>query len=345
MLKDLNENKSHLPTTPTYIPKQKKNFWQRLPYYMPWMVGTFGLSLLILLLSHGYPNKNLKKPNAPIASPNVPIFIQAAQPPQLKNDPIPATIISVLPSFHLVKEQEENHPSVIQPIPVLQNVSHSENELNLPFEEFPTEEVGTPAEVNKIYSRLTPQEWRDEQLNKALDAIEQGNNSSAIRILDFLLYKFPYSVEGRESLAAIYISQNALNEAMRVVDEGLYLIPHSVRLNTMKARLLFEQDQVEEALGILDQFKPDIYKEPDFYGLRAAILQTVGRIAEAGSIYKILVEIESSNGQYWLGYGITLENKHKINQAVDAYKRVTECFDIEPSVRDYAEKRLKHLQG
>lgn len=84
---------------------------------------------------------------------------------------------------------------------------------------------------------------------------------------------------------------------------------------------------------------------PDFYGTLAAALQSVGRVLEAGSLYRSLIQVDPNDGRYWLGYAIALEHNNKANQAIAAYIRASQNPDSEPTVRDYAENRLKILQG
>jgi MSHA biogenesis protein MshN len=340
MLKDLNEINSKPAVEPIIIPPSNISFLQTVPIYLPWIIGTIAISLVILLVLHGFAAKQLptvKGPKINKHTTTVPVKISLNN--KFKQEPL----VSFLPPIFLTSylKYESSLPAISSQV-FGQTVSISGfPDIDLT----PPDSSSNSAGVNKVFARLTPQEWHEEQLNKALDFIEKGDESAAIRTLDFLLFKFPHSVEARESLAAIYISQNATKEAMRIVDEGLYLIPNSITLNTMKARMLFEEDQVSEALSILEQFNPNIKKDPDFFGLRAAVLQAVGRESEAGSLYKLLVELEPTNGQYWLGFGIALENKKSTQQAVVAYRKAIECFDVDPSVRAYAENRIKTLQG
>ena len=201
------------------------------------------------------------------------------------------------------------------------------------------------ASINKKMANLTPEEWHDEQLNKALEAMQDGADERAITLLELILTQFPASIEARENLAAIYISYEELDKADQILDEGMKYEPHNLRLTTMKSRILVAQGKHEAALKLLEQFKPDINKAPDYYGLLAAIFEALGRMNEAGSLYQTLVKIEPSNGQYWLGFGMALENKQARQQAIDAYKRASQSDNIQPSVRYYAEDRLKILQG
>lgn len=199
--------------------------------------------------------------------------------------------------------------------------------------------------VNKVYSPVTLEEWHDAQLNKAIKAIEDGFDERAVEILEAILIKMPNAVDVRENLASLYLSSGDYISTTRIVSEGLKYAPADAALITIKARLLLDQGKAEDAIKLLSGFRPDLSSYPDFYGTLAAALQSEGRVMEAGSLYKALIQIDPDNGQYWLGYGISLEHNHKSNQAIEAYTKAIQKPESDQFVRSYAENRLKTLQG
>ncbi|MDP3704847.1 MAG: tetratricopeptide repeat protein [Legionellaceae bacterium] len=199
--------------------------------------------------------------------------------------------------------------------------------------------------ANKDMVHFTQADWHDEHINKALEAIQDGDNQRAIELLSTILTKFPASIEARENLAALYFSHGELASAFEILDDGLKLQPHNLRLIILKSRLLVEQGHQREALTLLEPFNPDINTTPEYYAILAAIFESLGRTTEAGSIYQTLIKLDPANGQYWLGLGIAFENKHSNQQAIEAYQRASQSDTSQPSVRSYAENRLKTLQG
>ena len=140
--------------------------------------------------------------------------------------------------------------------------------------------------------------WSDEQLNNALEAIQDGNDPRAMDLLEQVLTRIPASVEARENLAALYLSHSELARAYDLLDEGLKLDPHNLRLTIMKCRLLIEEGQQREALALLEKFNPDINKVPEYYAMMAAIFEALNRMNEAGSIYQALIKVDPAKGQY-----------------------------------------------
>lgn len=201
------------------------------------------------------------------------------------------------------------------------------------------------AAVNKVYAKQSLQAWHDTQMSKAMQAIEEGDNERALVLLEAILVKLPQSVDARENLASLYLSQDDRAKASELINDGLNFVPHAIPLLTLKARLLLDAGQSEQALKLLLPYRPKIADEPDFYAMLATALEAEGRIREAGSVYKSLLALDPTNAQYWLGYAIALEYDHEINQAMDAYAHVGNSPDVDPAVRAYAEHRLKNMKG
>ncbi len=360
MLKDLNESKGHGKAELSFITREDPAFFSKVSKYVPWVLAIFIVSLIVVLIVHAI-NLSRQKPDvvemaistsSRIASVAVAdtrlsdllIISRALAKATTNSLQQNMSLASLNPKQNPINLPTELLPSRLVPIPMLRVATNT----SLEFEGGDVGVSGEPVQqaiMNKVFSALNGKELHDDLLDKALLAIEAGDDPEAIRLLEHLLTKFPTSIDARESLAALFLARSELSEAMNTLDEGIRLVPSSLILTAMKARLLIEQDNGREALRLLRRFNPDISVEPDFYGLMAAALQALGRAGEAGSLYKSLVEVEPSNGQYWLGYGIALEYKQAIQQAIAAYKHATQSYEVEPSVRAYAENRLKILQG
>lgn len=199
--------------------------------------------------------------------------------------------------------------------------------------------------VHKVYSPQTLDEWHDAQLTKALAAIDQGFDEEAKRVFQNILVKIPGATDAIENLASLYLADGDYTHAREILNKGLESAPVNAALITMKARLFLDQNNAKNAIKLLSSHHPSITDYPDFYATLAAAFQMEGRVLEAGSIYKSLLQVDPNNGQYWLGYAISLELHNKSHQAIEAYTRATQDPGTEISVREYAEDRLKTLQG
>jgi len=305
MLNDLNNRAPHRPDV-VLIPRVKRH-WTKLA--VPIILGlafVATLGITVVLL------RPLLHHDAPMVSSLVPVA-----------------------SVPLVSLQEE--------APVEHDLLES-HILPLVLEDTNTSSASSMNEA-MVKQNLSLDNKHEEQLNDALDAIEDGNDPRAVDVLTQLLRDFPDSVDGRENLAGLYLEHGKIREANAVLDEGLARDSHNLRLVIVKSHVLVEQAHHREALKLLEPFNPDMTKHPDYYAVLAAIFNALGRTNEAGSLYQALLRMDPSNGQYYLGLGIALEQKHSIQQAIEAYKQASQSDGIQPAVRMYAENRLNVLQG
>lgn len=352
MLKDLDSKALHRPAN-VLIPSLNRNWVKKkLPDLLTWLAIIVMISCVMYTIIykswHAEPGVSMPKPK--------PVTIEAADKSSVDlnratRSPDPAILnnaqtVPTTTDRYLNSQQPLDTPSISEEESALNMLTPEPEELELMNKQITYDTLdGVPTPVTKKMTRLTPDEWHDEHLNKAMQALEQEDDQGAVDHLTLILTQFPASIEARENLAAIYLAQSNVSRANDILNEGLKFTPHNLRLTTMKSRVLVEQGQHREALALLEQFKPDINKAPDYYGLLAAIFETLGRTNEAGSLYQTLVKIDLSNGQYWLGFGIALEKKHSRQQAIDAYIRASQSENSQPMVRSYAEDRLKVLQG
>ena len=308
MLKDLDQNKKGNKQS-LFVTNSSQMLSFSFPTVSLWVL--FPIIMGIVFLSIFY---FMRLNHFPIAN-------TTTAPPSVKTTPMLKSYVAATPEF--------SFPSYIATLP-----NHPWVAIEAP-----------PPTITKIFSQLSGREWHDEQLNLALESIKEGNDFEATVILNHLIEKFPESINARESLISLYLNQQDFERARLMIDEGLALSPRSLSLNMQKAHLLFAQEKNEAALDLLNPFHPNINKEPDFYGLKAAILEALGHNKEADMIYQFLVKIEPTNGKYWFGYALGLEHKHATIQAIAAYKQALESIDLDPEIQDYAIEKIKTLQG
>lgn len=204
------------------------------------------------------------------------------------------------------------------------------------------ESLGSFVRENSV---LSPIEIQEKQFALAEEAISQGNIELAQEQLGALLIQYPKSIPTRLRLAEIYMSTANYAAAADILDEGLVYQPQNMQMILYKAEIFSQQGLYPKALALMEQLTPDVNVHPEYYATLAAIYEAMGRTNEAGSLYQSLIKLDPHNGQYWLGYAIALENKQSLHQAISAYKQASQCENMNPAVRSYAENRLKILQG
>lgn len=330
VLKDLKEKKQGIPEAAVLGGKQKSHALPRLSVVSPWLAAPFISTALIIVMIFAY-GINQQEDDEPEAYVSETTQLAVVD----EQTMAPSTVPSVWIKEAIVQHQPSFVPAM--PTPVIRPFEREA--LAEPFQE--VEHV----HVDKVFAPLSDTEWHDEQLHQALIAIQDNRDDDAELILNKILARFPKAIVARETLANLYLAQEHYDSARQTVDAGLTFVPNAISLNLIKARLLFEEKQPKQALQLLKQFSPGMSKYPDYYGLMAAILESLGQYQEAAALYKVLVKVDQSNAQYWLGYGLALEREHNTKQAISAYKAIVDYYDADPDVRVFAENRLKTLQG
>ncbi|QMT61222.1 lipopolysaccharide assembly protein LapB [Legionella sp. PC997] len=333
MLHDLAKQKHTKPVTPLYMPVPLRNNGVSKKILLGLTLVAF--TMFLFLLHKHFAKKNIKPQQsvhqAEINRLDATIKMEPIVEAAVTSAPEPIYLVSYIEPLASAASQRVAFQAPIATDAVSNGVDN--------------QGVPSSSAVNKVYTPQTLEEWHDAQLNKALEAIDKGFDEEAISLLRGILVRIPNASDVRENLASLYLTYGDFAQASEIVNEGLRYAPADTALITIKARLFLDQGKAIEAISLLSKYRPSIMSYPDFYGTLAAALQSEGRTLEAGSLYRSLIQVDPNDGRYWLGYGIALEHSNKINQAIEAYLRASQNPDSDPSVRDYAENRLKVLQG
>lgn len=205
-----------------------------------------------------------------------------------------------------------------------------------------------PAHKTAIKKRIYPleqKEWLHYTYNEALLAIEKEDFLLATSKLKKILALKPTHIDARKTLAMVYLHLGQAKQSEQVVDRGLAINAKATSLINLKAQFLNGRGLLKEAISLMEKEQPEFNINPDFYATLAALYEGQGFSDKAGAIYKALLNVNPDNGQYWLGYAISLEESRNINQAMNAYQNALVCSDSSGEVRIYATNRLNILRG
>jgi MSHA biogenesis protein MshN len=255
-------------------------------------------------------------------------------------------------AFFVFKHSEPTRSPAIatQPITtydseVITSTIASSNEPAKPIVKNATLEKKSVKAAKVIYQAQTKEQWLDSEMNKVVQALNDGHIKNAKALLQGILAKEPSLIGAREKLALIYLSYGDFANATNVLNQGLEYAPEDPDLMTVKAKILIGQNKVDEAIQLLKGDHPYIATHPDFYATLASALESKGEVEEAGSYYKSLIKVDPNNGRYWLGYAVSLENANQTSEAIAAYKRASQNSVTELAIHDEAENRLRSLLG
>ena len=186
-------------------------------------------------------------------------------------------------------------------------------------------------------------ESADAHFRRAALLLNHGRVSEAEDQLASALRADPSHAAARQAYVALLIEQRRLHDAQRLLQEALALNPEQPTFALTLARILVGQREYRPALDVLDRAGPAT--GADFQAMRGAVLQRVGRHADAVNAYQNALQAGAAQpATTWIGLAISLEGLGRKSEAALAYRRALAAGPLAQEARDYAESRARALQ-
>lgn len=198
------------------------------------------------------------------------------------------------------------------------------------------------APVTKQAITKTASDVAEAQFRRAALFLNQGRVSEAEAQLVQALKADPAHVSSRQAYAALLLEQGRVEHARQLLEQGVSANPSHAPFALALARIHVEQRDYAAALQVMDNAGAAAYSA-EFQGLRAVVLQRMGRHAEAVSAYQQALRNGPQSAATWIGLGISLEALGHRPEAAQAYQRALGAGALAREVRDYAEARIRAL--
>jgi MSHA biogenesis protein MshN len=148
----------------------------------------------------------------------------------------------------------------------------------------------------------------------------------------------------RQAYVALLLEQRRLDVAQRQLQEALALNAEQPTFALTLARLYVGQREHAAALEVLDRAGV-ANGNADFQAMRGAVLQRLGRHAEAVDAYQGALRTNGAQpATSWIGLAISLETLGRRAEAATAYRRALNAGPLAQEARDYAESRARALE-
>jgi tetratricopeptide (TPR) repeat protein len=176
-------------------------------------------------------------------------------------------------------------------------------------------------------------------------AMQAGDPVTAIARLHEALQLDPSHLAARQRLVAVLAAEGDSSAARRVAAEGLSRHRGDPVLTKALAKLLLADGDASRALAALADYRPALRDDPDYFALQAAMLQQLGRHAEAAAVYENLVSQYPGNGLWWAGMGISLDSIGHDADALQAYRRASRDRAVPAAMQRHVTERIRALTG
>jgi MSHA biogenesis protein MshN len=181
------------------------------------------------------------------------------------------------------------------------------------------------------------------RFRRAAALLNQARVSEAEEQLAAALQADPSHVPARQAYVALLLEQQRVGSALRLLREAVDANPAQPTFSLGLARVYAEQRDYPAALAVIEKAGAAGHGA-DFQVLRAAVLQRLGRHAEAVTAYQSALTKSAQPAGTWTGLGISLEALGRNGEAAQAYKHALGAGALPSELREYSETRLRALQ-
>ncbi|WP_394146091.1 tetratricopeptide repeat protein [Vibrio atypicus] len=304
---------------------------------LPWVVGSFGLSLAVggWAISYQAPTSEVA-PEAiiPVANDRVTSAISIASPTAKMSSQSGA-----------IYRSEQNAPAVQEAIPDEKAIQVSSSVVAEPVAQpvqliakVATKESANQADMVVEQVELTAGQLSDKAQQQAKKALDNNNLKEALDYYHEALKYTPQNEKVRQTLAALYYGKDEVRRAVDLLQKGISLDKESVVLRLSLAKLLMKQKQDAAALSALAAIPENATVE--YLSLRGILAQKANQEVMALSSYQQLVQLDPDSGRWWLGLAIQQERALDFDQAKNSYESALRGFGLSGQSQQFIRDRL-----
>lgn len=181
----------------------------------------------------------------------------------------------------------------------------------------------------------------------ALTALQSNDYPKALDLLQQSLKTNPDYGSAREMLAVAEAHQGNVLQAGQVLSDGIKRGgSQATRFVVMDATLLHARGQDQDAVTLLKGNAKAAGADPNYAALLANLAGTdPAKAPGAGRLYRELVQVDPTVGEWWMGYGIGLEQAGQTAEARAAYAHALAADRMSVESLDFAVARLAALKN
>jgi MSHA biogenesis protein MshN len=283
-----------------------------------------------------------EKPAAPAAEKPAPQAVET-----MKLAPGIDTPIREQPAKPAPKERTQAEaPPTPAPVPAAKATAGAAatTKLNLdlpPARILPPVQSQGPVRVERRDTIRTVEDRAESEFRRGAGLLNEGRISESEEAFNAALVVYPAYEAARQALVAISLEQRRVEDARLLLQEGLALNPRNVRFASVLARIYVERRENAAALDVINAVPMPEAGGPELLSMRGAVLQKLGRHAEAAEAFQAALRGAPQNGGMWVGLGVSLESLGKRAESADAFRRAVATGTLSPESRSYAEQRAR----
>jgi MSHA biogenesis protein MshN len=225
------------------------------------------------------------------------------------------------------------------------NIQFQEKQINL-LDNNELKSPGTPEQTSSFTMTGSSQENNTSSLKQRIaESLNNDNLDLAQSLLRELLETQPVNIKARKKLASLLFAQGNYTQSRQLLVRGIELHTTQSGLRLMLARLYMVQKEPSLAMNILSEFEPSRDNQTEYLAYRAALAQQLKQTKLAKTDYQNLTRIDSDNAKWWLGLAIAEDQLGEMNMAIKSYNKANSLGQLQGSVNEFIQQRIKVLAG
>lgn len=181
------------------------------------------------------------------------------------------------------------------------------------------------------------------EFRKASVLRQQGHQAEALVAYENALRLNAQLDAARLAQAALLAESHRGADAERVLQEGLKMKPLQLSFSMALGRIQVERGNIEQAISTLERNLAQAEDKADYQAFYAALLQRQGRHKEAINHYQIATQLVPDNGLWQMGFGISLQEVQRAEDAKLAYQRALASKTLKPALTAFVQQKLQSL--
>lgn len=204
----------------------------------------------------------------------------------------------------------------------------------------PRPAVTQPPAIRKKINQPTDDEKAEENYRMALKRIRANQEDQARTLLETALDLSPRHVGARETLAALLSGTGHNEEAEKVLRIGRETSPEHTWFAFSLGRLQAARGDTEGAVATLQGGMEGRSVNAEYHATLAALLVRLKQYPDAVRQYEQALKLQSGQGTWWLGLGLSLEAQGRNDEARSTFQRALAAGNLPDKLAEFARAKL-----
>lgn len=191
--------------------------------------------------------------------------------------------------------------------------------------------------------KLTPKQIAENKIKRAMRLEDQGALDDAI---DLYTQALKYNSDqhfARRQLAALFYGQGRLSAAIDTLEQGIALYPQQYEYSLLLSKVEQAAGNDNAALESLDLISDSSPLARQKWIHQGNIAQRIKSFSKAEFAYRHLVQIEPSQGNWWMALAYNVDAQGRYQEAARIYQKALTTPGLSEQSMQYVNNRLAQL--